>query len=89
MDITGNPQHGFKQKRSRATAGLTLQSVLSHALDNNKCSIMVSIDLSAAFDAVNISLLIKRLKIYGIPEDIVILIRIWLKKSNVLCRHKG
>ena len=56
VDLTGIPQHGFKQKRSTATAGLTIQSVLSQALDSNKYSIMASIDLSAAFDVVNIPL---------------------------------
>ena len=79
VDITGNPQHGFKQKRSTCTAGLTIQSVLSHALDNDNYSLMASIDLSAAFDVVNIDLLLKRLKIIGIPIDVINLIRIWLK----------
>ena len=43
-DLTGNSQHGFKQKRSTATAGLVLQSILSRALDPNKYAIMSSID---------------------------------------------
>ena len=44
VDLTGIPQHGFKQKRSTATAGLVLQSILSRALDPNKYAIMSSID---------------------------------------------
>ena len=40
---------------------------------------MASIDLSAAFDVVNIDLLVKRLKILGIPADVINLIKIWLK----------
>ena len=40
---------------------------------------MASIDLSAAFDVVNIGLLIKRLKIVGLPGDVVSLIEVWLK----------
>ena len=78
IDITGNPQHGFKPKRSTGTASLTLQSVLSHALDSGNYGVMASIDLSAAFDVVNIKLLIKRLKIIGIPKDVISLIEIWL-----------
>jgi hypothetical protein len=39
---------------------------------------MASLDLSAAFDMVNTSLLIKRLKIIGLPTDVVDLIKIWL-----------
>ena len=54
-DLTGKPQHGFKQKRSTATAGLTLQSILTRALDSDKFAIMSCIDLSAAFDVVNLA----------------------------------
>ena len=32
---------------------------------------MVSIDISTAVDVVNIKLLIKRLKIMGLPEDVI------------------
>ena len=39
---------------------------------------MASLDLSAAFDMVNTTLLIKRLKIIGLPTDVVDLIKIWL-----------
>jgi hypothetical protein len=41
---------------------------------------MSSLDLSAAFDVVNIELLIKRLKIAGFPLDVIDLIRVWLEK---------
>ena len=79
-DITGNEQHGFKTKRSTNTAGLLLQSILSHSLDQDNYALMASLDLSAAFDVVNIELLLKRLKIIGLPPDIRKLIRIWLEK---------
>ena len=68
-DLTGTEQHGFKTKRSTNTAGLVLQSVLSHSLNNNNYALMASLDLSAAFDVVNIELLLKRLKNIGLPPD--------------------
>ena len=40
---------------------------------------MGSLDLNPAFNVVNIELLIKRLEILGLPDDIVALIEIWLK----------
>ena len=40
---------------------------------------MANIDLSPAFDVVNIDLLLKRLMIVGLPVDMVSLIEIWLK----------
>ena len=88
-DLTGNSQHGFKQNRSTATCGLTLQSILTRALDQNKYAIMSSIDLSAAFDVVNTKLLIKRLKIIGLPNDVVELIEIWLKNRMFYVSVEG
>ena len=42
---------------------------------------MSSKDLSAAFDVVNIEILIKRLKIIGLPSDIIVLIKVWLNNK--------
>ena len=39
---------------------------------------MASIDLSVAFDVINIGLLVKRLNIIGIPSDGISLIETWL-----------
>ena len=39
---------------------------------------MSSLDLSAAFDVVNVELLIKRLNRIGLPEDLIQLVHIWL-----------
>ena len=39
---------------------------------------MASLDLSAAFDLVNIELLISWLRVIGLPKDVIRLIRIWL-----------
>ena len=60
-DLRVNEQHGFKSKMSTNTAGLLLQSILSHSLDENNYALMVCLHLSAAFDVVNIGLLLKRL----------------------------
>ena len=78
VDITRSNQHGFKKKKSTLTAGLELQSILARAVDNNQYALMCSLDLSAAFDLVNVELLLKRLKIIGLPDDVVGLIKCWL-----------
>ena len=53
-------QNFLKQEKAKSTAsaGLVIQSILSRALDSNNLALMASIDLSAAFDLVNIDLLI-------------------------------
>ena len=78
LDLTGKQQHGFKRKKSTATAGALLQSLISRAADDNCYVIMASLDLSMAFDLVNTELLIRRLKIMGLPDDLTSLIREWL-----------
>ena len=70
----------YSENKSTATAGLTLQSIISRALDDDNYVAMASIDLSAAFDIVNVDLLIKRLRIIGLPKDVVDLIKVWLKE---------
>ena len=71
IDITGKEQHGFKRNKSTSTLSLLLQSLIAQALDEDKHAFMASIDLSAAFDVVNIPLLLLRLKIIGLPSDII------------------
>jgi hypothetical protein len=79
--ITGANQHGFKPKRSTSSVALQLQSIIGGALDKDKFVLVASLDLSA-FDIVNINLLIKRLKIVGLPDDVVDLIEVWLKERS-------
>jgi hypothetical protein len=40
--------------------------------------IMASLDLSAAFDLVNVELLVVRLRVIGLPSDLINLISTWL-----------
>ena len=77
-DLTGLNEHDFKHKRSTATLSIELQSMIARALDNDEFALIASLDLSAAFDVVNIHLLVKRLKVIGLPNDIVKLIKTWL-----------
>ena len=58
-DITGKHQHGFKKQKSTSTLTLQLQSLIARALDKDNYVIMGILDLSAAFDMVNMDLLLK------------------------------
>ena len=79
IEITGKQQHGFKKKKSTSTLSLQLQSIIARALDGDSYALMASVDLSAAFDVVNIDLLMTRLRIIGLPPDVIDLIEIWLR----------
>ena len=89
VDLTGTQQHGFKKSKSTATLGLQIQSLIARALDEGDYVLMASIDLSAAFDVVNINLLIDRLRIIGLPEDIVGLIKLWLENRKFYVEVNG
>ena len=82
IDLTGNQQHGFKKQRSTSTAGLLIQSIIAEHVDVNEIVGMASLDLSAAFDMVDITLLVKRLNILGLPGDVVDLIKVWLENRS-------
>jgi hypothetical protein len=81
-DITGKQQHGFKKGCSTLSLGLEIQSLIARALDEDNYAIMASLDLSAAFDVVNISLLMKKFQIIGLPLDLVELINLWLSNRS-------
>ena len=58
-------------------------------LDKGEWYGLVSLDLSSAFDVVNHELLIKRLRIMGIPQTIVNLIQNWLTDRSFYVEING
>ena len=75
-------QHRFKKNRSTTLISLTIQTIITQALEDDCHAIMASLDLSAAFDTVNIDLLLKRMKIIELPGDLVGLVEVWLKDRS-------
>jgi hypothetical protein len=56
--------------------------LITHTQDEDEYVLLASLDLSFAFDVVNIELLLKRLKIIGIPKDVIDLISVWLSNTS-------
>ena len=71
-------QHGFRKGRSTISAARILQHEISRAMDDSNYVAVASLDLSSAFDVVNIELLLTRLAKMGLPQDIMGLLRAWL-----------
>ena len=88
-DLTGGNQHGFKQKRSNSTLSIQLQNLIARTLDEDKLVLLASLDLSSAFDIVNVDLLIKRLHILGLPKDVIELIGVWLNNRMFYVTVEG
>ena len=57
VDITSKNQHSFKRGKSTTTASLAIQGPLARALDVGEFAILANLDLSSAFDVVNVNLL--------------------------------
>ena len=66
----------FKRNKSTAFAGSLLLSIIGPAADDRCFVIMASLDLSMAFDLVITELLVERLRIMDMPQDIFQLISI-------------
>ncbi len=64
-NIISKYQFGFREKHSTEHALLAIKQNLEHNRANNNFTIMVSIDLSKAFDTVDNNILIQKLKFYG------------------------
>jgi len=60
-------QHGFRKNHSTSTAALTVQSIIAKALDKKKKVVVVSTDMSAAFDLLDKDVLLPRMIKLGIP----------------------
>lgn len=87
--ITGETQHGFKKGRSTVTAMIDLQSQIGNALDQNEFVACASIDLSAAFDLVDVKELERRLKSSGLPVTLVHLVTTWLSNRFAFVEVDG
>ena len=65
-----NPSHhGFRQNHSTATALLEMHSSWVEAVEEDKITAVVLLDMSAAFDLVDKNILIEKLKLYGLEES--------------------
>ena len=66
FDILYNKQFGFRKNHSTETAIIDLVAKLTDAIDKNKFTAGIFLDLSKAFDTVNHSIIIAKLRHYGI-----------------------
>jgi len=55
-----------------------LQATITRALEKDEYTAVAILDLSAAFDIINVELLMEWLKIAGFPQDIVEMLTAWL-----------
>ncbi len=73
VDITGERQHGT------VIAPKEIQSQIARRIDEGQYVAMGSLDLTAAFDVVDVDLLMKQLLTLGLPSDWLDLLEAWLR----------
>ena len=74
--------HGYRGNRSTMTALLQMYDRWVRAASEGQVSGVILIDLSAAFDLVDSDILIKKLKIYGLDEEILRWIKSYLNDRH-------
>ncbi len=89
IDFTNKHQHGFKRKSSTTTLMAVLQSQIARALEGEDFVMVASLDLSSAFDLVDIELLMKCLTMVGLPADVLQLIMAWLLNRSFYISING
>ena len=70
--------HGFRSNHSTSTALLEMYDVWADSFDEDKLTAVIMLDLSAAFDVVDTSILLDKLKLYGFQNDAVCWIESYL-----------
>ena len=74
--------HGYRRNRSTQTALLQMYDRLVSAASQGQVSGVILIDLSAAFDIVDSDILIKKLRIYGLKDDILSWVQSYLSDRH-------
>ena len=69
-------QYGFRKQHSTELASLQLIDYLSFEMDSGKTLLNIYLDLSKAFDTLNHSILIDKLKFYGLTGALQIYLKV-------------
>ena len=76
-------QSAYREKHATKTAIIKLNNDIIGGMDEGKCTILASLDLSAAFDTVDHDILLLRLQnVYGIDETALVWFKLYLKNQT-------
>ena len=75
-------EHAYQCALSTATALLTLQEEWLERMENKLQSLLVSLDMSSAFDTICHEVLLSKLQVYGVGEGAIQLLRSYLLNTS-------
>ena len=81
-------QYGFREKHSTELATLELIDRITKDIDNGQVPIAIFLDLSKAFDSLNHSILLEKLKYYGIVGRALELCANYLSNRHQYVQHE-
>mgnify|MGYP005981135949 FL=1 len=82
-------QHGFVKGKSTVTNLCSFTDYASHALDNRLQVDTIYCDFSKAFDAIQHSLLLHKLHVFGLSADLIELVRSYLQGRKNYVEYQG
>ena len=69
--IYGIYQSAYRAHHSAETALVRIHNDIAHSIDNRQSVLLVLLDLSAAFDTIDHTILLRRLSGYGLSGDVL------------------
>ena len=85
-DLEESFQSAYKRFHSTETALLRVQNDILFEIDNQKCVVMLLLDMSAAFDTVDHDLLLERMaKRYGVKRKCAKMVSIISPRPKTVC----
>jgi hypothetical protein len=87
--IISNEQFGFRRFNSTESALQKITSLISSALDNRHTAVLLSIDVSKAFDTIDHPILLHKLEHYGFRGAVLQFFSEYLINRRVCTRYAG
>lgn len=81
-NILSENQHGFRMRHSTTTALLNFVDKVSYAIDSRQFTIGLFLDLSKAFDTLDLVILLRKLEAYGIRGILLQLFKDYLSNRQ-------
>ena len=85
-DLTSENQHGFKPGHSTTTATLSIQGRIAKAFSRKKHVLVITLDLSAAFDLLDKEKLKRRMLLMNYPNQLINVIYSWLSERSAFVK---